>query len=58
MLHLSNVKYIVNNIFGTNLLQSFSSILTCKVERGINNYNKNKNKWLIMLGMKFEKISS
>ena len=48
---------MVYNIFETNLVQIFSYILTCKTNWKTNNYNKSKNKELIILIMKFKKYN-
>ena len=40
---------MVNNILGINLFQKFSFILTLKMNGMMNNYNKSRNKGLIML---------
>ena len=47
-----------NNILEINLLKKISSLLTWKINKKIDNYNKNKNKWLIVLIIKFEEYDS
>ena len=54
ILHFNNIKYMINNILEINLLQFFLCILKCEINERINNYNKNKNKKLIILIINFE----
>ena len=58
MNHFCNVKYMMNNILETNLLQNFASILAIKIDKKTNKYNKNKNQGLIILVIKFEGYNS
>ena len=38
-----NVKYMLNNILGINVFLNFASILTQKINKRTNKYNKIKN---------------
>ena len=49
---------MVSIILGINFLQNFSYNLTWKVDRMTNNYNKNENKELIMLTLKFKRCNN
>ena len=48
----------MNNIFKINLFQNLSFILSYKIDKRMNNYNKNKNKKLIILIIKFKEYSN
>ena len=49
---------MINGILEINLFQNFETILIGKLDGRINNYNKIKNKELIILMIKFEEYSN
>ena len=58
MNYVCNAKDIVNIILETNLLKKISLILVWKINKRIDNYNKNKNQRLIMLTIKFKEYNN